>query len=114
MEQAGCTSIKDHFTALCDPRILLKTRHKLVDIVIITLCTVIAGANDWVEIAAFGKEKEQWFTLLGTEMGYFQVTFPGPGDNIERLQMPEKRLLVTPAVEGAVERKATEGTCSGA
>jgi len=37
--------------------------------------------------------------LLGTEMGYFQVTFPGPGDNIERLRVPEKRLLVTPALE---------------
>lgn len=37
--------------------------------------------------------------LLGTEMGYFQVTFPGPGENIERLRVPEKRLLVTPAVE---------------
>jgi predicted transposase YbfD/YdcC len=61
MEQASCTSIKDHFTALCDPRILLKTRHKLADIVIITLCAVIAGADEWVEIAAFGKEKEQWF-----------------------------------------------------
>ncbi len=37
--------------------------------------------------------------LLGTDMGYFQITFPGPGDNIERLRVPEKRLLVTPAVE---------------
>jgi len=37
--------------------------------------------------------------LLGTEMGYFQVTFPGPADNIERLRVPEKGVLVTPAVE---------------
>jgi predicted HTH transcriptional regulator len=37
--------------------------------------------------------------LLGTDMGYFQVTFPGPGDNIERLRVPEKRLLVSPALE---------------
>ena len=37
--------------------------------------------------------------ILGTDMGYFQVTFPGPGENIERLRVPEKRLLVTPAVE---------------
>ncbi len=29
--------------------------------------------------------------LLGSEMGYFQVTFPGPGENIERLRVPEKR-----------------------
>ena len=34
--------------------------------------------------------------LIGTDMGYFQVTFIGPGENIERLRVPEKRLLVTP------------------
>jgi len=37
--------------------------------------------------------------LLGTDMGYFQITFPGPGENIERLRVPVKRLLITPAVE---------------
>jgi ATP-dependent DNA helicase RecG len=37
--------------------------------------------------------------LIGTEMGYFQVTFPGPGEDIERLRVPEKRLMVTPSVE---------------
>ena len=37
--------------------------------------------------------------LLGTDTGYFQITFPGPGDNIERLLVPGKRLLVTRAVE---------------
>lgn len=36
---------------------------------------------------------------IGTDMGYFQITFPGPGENVERLRVPEKRLLVTPAVE---------------
>jgi len=43
--------------------------------------------------------------LLGTEMGYFQVTFPGPGDNIERLRVPEKRLLVTPALEAQLNER---------
>ena len=43
--------------------------------------------------------------LLGTDMGYFQVTFPGPGDNIERLRVPEKRLLVTPAVEAQLNER---------
>jgi len=43
--------------------------------------------------------------LLGTDMGYFQVTFPGPGENIERLRIPEKRLLVTPAVEAQLNER---------
>ena len=37
--------------------------------------------------------------LLGTDTGYFQVTFPGPGDDIDRIRVPETRLVVTPAVE---------------
>jgi len=43
--------------------------------------------------------------LLGTDMGYFQITFPGPGDNIERLRMPEKRRLVTRAVEAQLNER---------
>lgn len=61
MEQFVEKSIVDHFSSLSDPRILLKTRHKLIDMVVITLCAVIAGADDWVEIVAFGKEKFLWF-----------------------------------------------------
>jgi predicted HTH transcriptional regulator len=29
----------------------------------------------------------------------FQVIFQGPGENVDRLRVPERRLLVTPAVE---------------
>jgi ATP-dependent DNA helicase RecG len=43
--------------------------------------------------------------LLSTEMGYFQVTFPGPGENIKRLRVPEDRLLVTPAVEAQLNQR---------
>ena len=43
--------------------------------------------------------------LLGTDTGYFQVTFPGPGDNIDRLRVPEKQLLVTPAVEAQLSER---------
>jgi ATP-dependent DNA helicase RecG len=37
--------------------------------------------------------------VLGTDMGYFQITFFGPGENVERLRVPDERLRVTPAVE---------------
>jgi hypothetical protein len=53
--------IIEHFRPITEPRILLKTRHKLIDIIAITLCGVIAGADDWTEIADFGKAKEEWF-----------------------------------------------------
>ena len=37
--------------------------------------------------------------ILGTDTGYFQITFLGPGENIERIRLPEAQLRVTPAVE---------------
>jgi len=37
--------------------------------------------------------------ILGTDTGYFQISFPGPAENVERLRVPESRLVVTPAVE---------------
>jgi predicted HTH transcriptional regulator len=43
--------------------------------------------------------------LIGTETGYFQVTFPGPGDNLERIRMPEARLVVTPAIEAQLNKR---------
>jgi len=43
--------------------------------------------------------------LLGTDTGYFQVTFPGPGENIERLRAPEKQLLITPAIESKLNNR---------
>lgn len=43
--------------------------------------------------------------LLGTDTGYFQVTFPGPGDDIDRLRVPETLLLVTPAVEAQLNER---------
>lgn len=39
---------------------------------------------------------------LGTDTGYFQITFPGPGEKIERLRVPEARLMVTPAMEATL------------
>ena len=43
--------------------------------------------------------------LIDTDTGYFQVTFPGPGDDIERLRVPESRLLITPAIEAHLNER---------
>jgi predicted HTH transcriptional regulator len=43
--------------------------------------------------------------LLGTDTGYFQITFPGPGENVERLRVPEARLPVTPVVEAQLNER---------
>lgn len=60
MDETVGNSIIEHFSSLSDPRILLKTRHKLIDIIVITICAVIAGADDWVDICEYARFKEQW------------------------------------------------------
>jgi hypothetical protein len=51
--------IIEHFESIIEPRMLLKTRHKLIDIVAITLCGCFHG-DDWTEISSFGRAKEEW------------------------------------------------------
>lgn len=55
------TSIVAHFRRIPDPRVRRTRRHVLVDILVITLCAVICGTDDWVSIAQFGHAKRKWF-----------------------------------------------------
>lgn len=52
--------IAEHFNALEDPRIERTKHHLLIDIVTIAICAVICGADDWIEVAAFGRGKIKW------------------------------------------------------
>lgn len=52
--------IEEHFGALKDPRAAYRIEHKLIDIVIITICATICGANDWEAIAEYGRAKQDW------------------------------------------------------
>jgi predicted HTH transcriptional regulator len=45
------------------------------------------------------------YPLLGTNTGYFQVTFPGAGDNLDRIRVPEARLTITPAMEACLNER---------
>ncbi len=54
-------SLIHHFAPLEDPRVTGRSQHKLIDILVIAICGVICGADDWVAIAGFGEAKEDWF-----------------------------------------------------
>ncbi|MDP2401710.1 MAG: ATP-binding protein [Actinomycetota bacterium] len=43
--------------------------------------------------------------VLGTDTGYFQVTFMGPGEDIERLRVPERLLGLSPGVEALLSQR---------
>jgi len=55
------TSLWEHFYVLPDPRIERQKKHKLEDILTITICAVICGADTWNDIEDFGEAKERWF-----------------------------------------------------
>jgi predicted transposase YbfD/YdcC len=63
-------SVAQHFARLRDPRRNHGKRHLLIDIVVIALCAVLCGANDWQQIAAFGRRRREWLkTFLALPNG---------------------------------------------
>ena len=53
--------IKKYFRGLKDPRVVGRTRHLLVDIVVLAICGVIADCDDWPEIVLFAQKRLTWF-----------------------------------------------------
>jgi hypothetical protein len=48
-------TIADHFFDLEDPRIERTKHHQLIDIITLSLCAVICGADTWVDIESYGR-----------------------------------------------------------
>ena len=59
MYDGPSTQIRKHFAGLTDPR-RRKVTYPLINIVTIALCAVIAGADDFVTIATWGRQKRAW------------------------------------------------------
>lgn len=59
MSQAQLT-IKKHFRKLKDPRRAHRRRHLLMDIIVIAICAIICGCEDWQQVATFGCERREW------------------------------------------------------
>lgn len=58
------SSIQHAFSDPPDPPSDPNTQHPLINIVTITLCTVIAGTDDLTEIEEFGLTKREWFSTF--------------------------------------------------
>ncbi|MGQ3685239.1 MAG: ISAs1 family transposase [Candidatus Loosdrechtia sp.] len=48
------------FSRLEDPRVPGRTAHRLLDILVITICAVLSGAESWVDVEMYGKEKREF------------------------------------------------------
>jgi len=60
VSQMKSARIQDHFAELTDPR-RRKVIYPLINVIVIAVCAVIAGADDFVAIAAFGEKRREWF-----------------------------------------------------
>lgn len=52
--------VATYFLSITDPRIERSKAHRLIDIVMVAICAVIAGSDTWVDIEDFGHDREDW------------------------------------------------------
>lgn len=63
-------ALMTHFVDVTDPRRDQGKRHLLRDILTLTICAVLSGANTWVEVAEYGESKREWLdTFLDLPRG---------------------------------------------
>ncbi len=55
----SAASLQKHFAELADPR-RREVTHPLINVVVIAVCAVICGADDFVAIAKWGRTKRDW------------------------------------------------------
>ncbi len=65
MSNTPIPSISAHFASLPAPRgVASRTPHRLLDIIVITICAVTCGADSWVAVEAFGRAKCNWLATF--------------------------------------------------
>ena len=55
-------TLVEHFSDLEDPRCSGKIEHRLIDIMVIAVCAVIAGAESWQDMELYGHDKSDWLS----------------------------------------------------
>lgn len=53
--------LREYFRELSDSRQAGKVKHNLLEIIVMTICAVIAGCDVWEDIADYCRVKEMWF-----------------------------------------------------
>jgi predicted transposase YbfD/YdcC len=78
-----------HFSTLKDPRKNTHNkRHKLGDILVLTILAVICGADSWVDVEYFGKAKKEWLKTF-LELPHGVPSHDTIGDLFARLSIEE-------------------------
>ncbi len=70
MSKLKAERLFEKLATIDDPRGEHQKFHSLFDILVISICAVICGAEHWTEIEEFGEAKQEWFaTFLELENG---------------------------------------------
>lgn len=54
-------SLIDHFSLIPDPRLDRTKKHKLIDIIVMTVCGLVCKSETWTDIADYADANEDWF-----------------------------------------------------
>jgi hypothetical protein len=60
MDSTCDVSIVSHFKDLQDPRIERAKKHRLIDIIVIALGSIMVGGDGFQDMEPFGKSKREW------------------------------------------------------
>ena len=60
MDSTCDVSIVSHFKDLKDPRIERAKKHRLIDIIVIALGSIMVGGDGFQDMELFGKSKREW------------------------------------------------------
>ena len=60
MTDSQTTPFTKHLECIKDPR-QHNTLHKLYDMLMVSLCAIISGADAWTQVAEYGRSKFDWF-----------------------------------------------------
>lgn len=60
MNQFNMDELMESFAFVEDPRVQGRSKHLFIDIIVITICAMLCGAETCTEIELFGIQKEDW------------------------------------------------------
>ena len=60
MARKVVASIQQSFERITDPRVDRGRNHNLLEMIFITICAVLSGADGWADVERFGKAKRDW------------------------------------------------------
>jgi predicted transposase YbfD/YdcC len=64
-------ALLNHLSIIQDPRVVGRTRYRLTDMVVMAVCAVIAGCENWVEIEQWSEHHQAWLReQVGLELAH--------------------------------------------